>query len=183
LIQLLTVNNAWSPPTRGLLRFDLPPQRQQCAILTTRGLILRPLHRPGLILGPHRRRGKHEHPGLHHPGYVMTIGAAARHWNPPPAACSASTPSPSNSPTTDASAGSPSRGGRNHRRVGRREPIAPPTTSRVSLAGRGSMRLGGARPAGRHARADRPLVLSGKASRWSRAQAQILVARGRLRLP
>jgi hypothetical protein len=35
----------------------------------------------------------------------MTEGASGRRRNPPPAACSALTPSPSTSPTTDASAG------------------------------------------------------------------------------
>jgi hypothetical protein len=58
----------------------------------------------------------------------MTAGTAGRRWNPPPASRSASTPSPSTSPATDASVRSPSRGSRNHRRVGERESVAPPTT-------------------------------------------------------
>jgi hypothetical protein len=59
---------AWSPPTRVLLRFDLLPQRWQYAPPTARGLILRPLRRPGLVPGPRRRRGKCKRPGPHRPG-------------------------------------------------------------------------------------------------------------------
>jgi hypothetical protein len=51
------------------------------------------------------------------------------------------------------------------------------------LARCGSLRLGGARPAGRHTRVDRPLVLSGRASCLTQARAHSLVTRGRLRLP
>jgi hypothetical protein len=59
----------------------------------------------------------------------MTAGAAGWHRNPPPVACSASTLSLSTSPTTSASAGSPSRGGRNHGRASILEPATPPTAS------------------------------------------------------
>jgi hypothetical protein len=55
--------HAWSPPTRGLLHCDLPPQWWQCTPPTARGLILRPLRRPGLDHGRRRRRGKHGRPG------------------------------------------------------------------------------------------------------------------------
>jgi hypothetical protein len=55
-----------SPSTRGLLRFDPPRQRRQCAPSSARGLILQPLQRPGLVFGPRRRRGKRERPGLCH---------------------------------------------------------------------------------------------------------------------
>jgi hypothetical protein len=43
--------HTWSPPTRGLLHFDLPPQRQR-ALPIARGLILQPLRWPGLDLAP-----------------------------------------------------------------------------------------------------------------------------------
>jgi hypothetical protein len=59
----------------------------------------------------------------------MTVGAVGRRWNPPPAARSMSTLSPSTSPVTDASAASPSRGGRNRRKVGGRGLVTPPTAS------------------------------------------------------
>jgi hypothetical protein len=58
--------HALSPSTRGLLRFDPPRQRRQCAPSSARGLILQPLQRPGLVFGPRRRRGKCERPGLCH---------------------------------------------------------------------------------------------------------------------
>jgi hypothetical protein len=65
----------------------------------------------------------------------MTVGAAGRRQNPPPAVRSASTLSPSTLPATDASAGSPSRGGRNCRKVGGRELVTPPTASGGQLGG------------------------------------------------
>jgi hypothetical protein len=67
----------------------------------------------------------------------MTAGAVGRRQNPPSAAHSVSTMSPSTFPATDASARSPSRGGRSHRKVGGWEPVAPPppTSSGGQLSG------------------------------------------------
>jgi hypothetical protein len=63
----------------------------------------------------------------------MTAGARGRRRHPPLAARSASMPSLSTSPATGASAGSPSRGGRNCRRVSGLDPVAPPTASEGRL--------------------------------------------------
>jgi hypothetical protein len=57
--------------------------------------------------------------------------------------------------------------------AGGHRPLLLPSRG-VGLAGCGSLRLEGARPAGRHARADCPLVLSGRASCLTRARAHLL---------
>jgi hypothetical protein len=67
----------------------------------------------------------------------MTVGAMGRHRNSPSAARSMPMPSLLTSPATSASAGSPSRGGRNCRRGGGLEPVAPPTASEGWLGGAG----------------------------------------------
>jgi hypothetical protein len=64
---------------------------------------------------------------------------------------------------------------------GSRSLLRPPQG--VSLAGRGTLRLGGARPTGCHVRVDRLLVLTSRASCLSRARAHILVVRDHLRPP
>jgi hypothetical protein len=107
-----------------------------------------------------------------------------RRQTPPPAVRSASMPSPTTFPATGASARSLSRGGRSHRKARGRKPATPPTFSwGRRLAGCGSLRLRCTRPAGHHTRADRPLVLLGRASCLSRARTHFLVARGHRRLP
>jgi hypothetical protein len=54
----------FEPADSGVLRFDQLPRRRQHAPPSAWWLILRPLRRSGLVLGPHRRRGKRERPGL-----------------------------------------------------------------------------------------------------------------------
>jgi hypothetical protein len=112
----------------------------------------------------------------------MTAGAAGRRLTPPPAVLSTSTLSLMTSPAIDASAESQSRGGRSHHKAGGQKSAAPLIFSGVGLAGCGFLQLGGARPAGRHKRPDRPLVLSGRVSCLMRARAHSLVACGHLRL-
>jgi hypothetical protein len=65
----------------------------------------------------------------------MIAYTMGRRLAPPPAVRSASTPSPTSSPTIDASIGSQSRGGRSHRRAGGLTPVAPPTFSEDRLGG------------------------------------------------
>jgi hypothetical protein len=86
----------------------------------------------------------------------MTEGVTGRRRNLPPVARLVSTPSLSTTPATSASAGSPSRA------VGTVEELASRSRSflrppqRVGLTRRGSLRLRGARHAGRHARVGPP---------------------------
>jgi hypothetical protein len=65
----------------------------------------------------------------------MTANATGQCLAPPPVARSASTPSPTNSLATDASARNRSRGGRSHRRAGGRMSAAPLTFSKDRLGG------------------------------------------------